>query len=359
MDITFYSLMILGIIASLLPFIPHKHWVFRVPEFLKLQLLSLQILVVITGLFFWEQWHGLWFYIGFAFTLLLILHHLYDLFPFSIFYRWFRPKKQTEQRMSKPIKLISSNVYQFNQSYDRLIHLIDNEQPDLVLTMESNADWEKALRQIEKDYPYQVKETQENTYGMHLYSKLKIKNFKIHFFINRETPSFEVHFETDDNYRFDFFGVHPPPPSPTEEENSKERDGELMRLSKRIRERKNTNETIVVGDFNNVAWASSTQRFRRLTGLIDPRFGRGLLCTFHAKIPLLRMPIDLMYHGESIYVKSFERLPSINSDHFPLCCTFQIAERKVEESTEEQEKGDQQLRDEEIKEGLKQAQSTK
>jgi hypothetical protein len=60
---------------------------------------------------------------------------------------------------------------------------------------------------------------------MHLYSKLKIKTQCSLFFVADD--SIEAKITTADNFKFTFFAVHPPPPSPTEEENSKERDGEL------------------------------------------------------------------------------------------------------------------------------------
>jgi hypothetical protein len=61
---------------------------------------------------------------------------------------------------------------------------------------------------------------------MHLYSKLKITKHSIHYFVADDLPSIEAKITTADNFKFNF-AVHPPPPSPTEEENSKERDGEL------------------------------------------------------------------------------------------------------------------------------------
>jgi hypothetical protein len=62
---------------------------------------------------------------------------------------------------------------------------------------------------------------------MHLYSKLKITKHSVHYFVADDLPSIEAKITTADNFKFTFFAVHPPPPSPTEEENSKERDGEL------------------------------------------------------------------------------------------------------------------------------------
>jgi endonuclease/exonuclease/phosphatase (EEP) superfamily protein YafD len=38
--------------------------------------------------------------------------------------------------------------------------------------LETNEDWRKALKHLEKVYPYQVKAIEENTYGMMLLSKV-------------------------------------------------------------------------------------------------------------------------------------------------------------------------------------------
>src|SRR5699024_1195009 len=179
------------------------------------------------------------------------------------------------------IKIISCNVYQFNEEHDRFIDLVRNEKPDIFLTMESDSNWERSMRVLEEDYPFQEKITLDNTYGMHFYTRLKVISATTHYFVADDLPSIEAELETEDGYRFVFFGVHPPPPSPTEEENSKERDGDLLSVAKKVREYKLP--VVVTGDFNNVAWAKSSSLFKKTSKLIDARIGRGILSTFHSK----------------------------------------------------------------------------
>jgi endonuclease/exonuclease/phosphatase (EEP) superfamily protein YafD len=232
------------------------------------------------------------------------------------------------------------NVYQFNNEYQKLITLIKEVQPDIILTMESNQDWDNALIQIEKDYPNFNKVPLENTYGIHFYTRLQVKSVKVNYFIADDLPSIEASLLTNDGISFTFFGVHPPPPSPTEEDTSKERDGELLAVGKRVKETKGP--VIVVGDFNNVAWARSSILFRKTSELIDPRIGRGFISTFHANYRLLRFPIDLFFHSTDIFVEDFKTLRTIGSDHLPLFCSFfmnkdvDIQEEKVEYLNEEE-----------------------
>lgn len=181
--------------------------------------------------------------------------------------------------------------------------------------MESDINWEKELKQFEKDYPFSVKIALNNTYGMHLFSKIEILEHKIHFFVADDLPSIEAKMKTKDGYIFTFFGVHPPPPSPTEEKNSKERDGELLCVAKRIK--KNASTCIVMGDFNNVAWAKSSILFRKTSETIDGRMGRGFISTFHAKYFFLRCPIDLIFHTSDIFIEKLKKLEYFGSDHFP------------------------------------------
>lgn len=64
-----------------------------------------------------------------------------------------RPKNSNKYERGESISILSANVYQFNQEHHRFIKLIEKVKPDLILTVESNKDWEKALAAIEKDYP--------------------------------------------------------------------------------------------------------------------------------------------------------------------------------------------------------------
>lgn len=335
------------IFLSLLPFVQNQHWVFRVPEFMKLQLFVAQVLVFPFVFMYLGTYPWLW---GIQVAqAALIGYHAYILARYTKFWRTQKPV--LSDASSAKIKIISCNVYQYNSEYHRFIELIQNEQPDAFLTMESNAAWEQAMRVLEKDYPNWEKVTLENTYGMHFYTRLKVVHVETHYFVADDLPSIEATLETADGHRFVFFGVHPPPPSPTEEENAKERDGDLLSVAKKIRNYKLP--VLVAGDFNNVAWARSSMLFKKTSTLIDARIGRGILATFHAKYWFFRVPLDLLFHSADIFIDELAICPPVGSDHFPVRCVFHIdpQTKKQEKDVEGLERGEMHEVDERIDEG--------
>lgn len=347
MTIVYYSLFSLLVLSSVFPRIPRPHWVFRIFDFVKVQVFFLQTLWFLLAWFLVP--HTYWFYAGQAILSAIIIIEASILVRYTPLYKIRQPRRSALS--SAPVTFLSANVYQFNTEYAHFIRLIREVQPDVFFTMESNKDWEKALSVFDQEYPYHYKIALENTYGMHLYSRLKMVNVQEHYFVADDIPSIECQFETADGYSFGFFGVHPPPPSPTEEENSRERDGELLSVAKKIS--KDYTTCIAVGDFNNVAWARSSVLFRKTSGLIDPRLGRGLLSTFHARYPLLRFPIDHIFHSADIFLTHISVLENFGSDHLPLYFRFFIdpGNPEQEKEIEDLEDGEMEEADTMIKEG--------
>ncbi|MEG1021484.1 MAG: endonuclease/exonuclease/phosphatase family protein [Myroides sp.] len=347
MEIAFYSLSTLLIFASLIPLVQDQHWFFRIFDFGKVQILVLQFIVFIAAWAFLQKTTG--FYITQLILVGCMVYEIYLLYPYTPFYKI--EKKVKTDKSSESIKIVSTNIYQFNKEYNRFLKFLENENPDIILTMESNKDWEDALQALKPNYPYFCEIGLENTYGMHLYSKIEMTDCQKHYFVADDIPSIEATFKTKDGFEFVFFGVHPPPPSPTEEENAKERDGELLSVAKKVKE--NHKPTLVIGDFNNVAWAKSSVLFRKTSGTIDPRIGRGLISTFHAKYRLLRFPIDQMFHTTDIFVEELKAMETVGSDHLPLYCKFFIDKINddQEDLVEHLEKDDREEVSEMIEEG--------
>ncbi len=244
-----------------------------------LQITILQVIVF--GIFvFWAKGETLLFVLQ-IFQLGFLIYHVFTLIRFTKFYK---TKTIADQNtLQNLVRGIAVNVYQFNTQFQKLIDLITKEQPDFYITMESHSDWEKAMRVVEKDYPFSEKVTLENTYGMHFYSKLEILEIKTNYFVADDLPSIEAKLKTKDGYEFVFFGVHPPPPSPTEEKTSKERDGDL--LSHCQKSQKFIKSPYWFREISiNVAWAYSSQLFRKTSELIDARIGEEFLPLFMPNI---------------------------------------------------------------------------
>lgn len=347
METVYHVLCAVLILATLVPFLPHQHWLVRGFDFAKIQIVVLQLTLLAAAPFLLPPSPKLW-----VWQTSLLSCALYNLYILARFTRWWPvlPVEVVEEH-SDDVTLLSANVLQFNTQYDRFLKQVRDTDPDIVLTMESNEDWETALKPLESDYPYLCKIPLENTYGMHLYSKLPMTS-EVHYFVADDLPSIEARIQTRKGYRFVLFGVHPPPPSPTEEPNSKERDGELLSVAKKIRQDKKT--TVVIGDFNNVAWARSSELFRKTSETIDPRIGRAMCCTFHARYRFLRIPIDQIYHTPDVFVQEIFPLPDFGSDHFALFCRFFINRHddSQEERVEHLEAGEMAEVNEMIQDGI-------
>ena len=254
-----------------------------------------------------------------------IFYQIKIIYPYINFSYFKSPKTQD---LDSCISIISVNVLQYNNSYNKLIDLVEAYHPNILVTFETDEKWGKALSKIEKHYPNNINIPQDNTYGIHFYTNLRVIKFVKHHLISSEVPSIEAHLIDNENRAFIFWGIHPPPPSPTEKATSKQKDAELMLVAKLVRAAKLP--CIVTGDFNNVSWSRSSQLFAKVARLKDARLKKGLYGTFPASFPMLRFPLDLLFHSKDFVVNQIQTLRNIDSDHLPLYAVLSlVAENNV------------------------------
>ena len=213
------------------------------------------------------------------------------------------------------LSVLVANVLMDNRETDRFLAVVRRYDPDLVLVLEPDARWEAALRPLDAAYPHAAKEPLPNTYGMLLYSRLPLADAETRYLVEPDIPSMHARVRVGRRW-VALHALHPDPPNPEYATETTERDGELLLVAREVRER--GGPTVVVGDFNDVAWSATTRLFQETSGLLDPRVGRGTFSTYNAKWPLLRWPLDHVFHSDHFALVRLERGPAFGSDHFPV-----------------------------------------
>lgn len=332
--------------ASLTKF---DEWWVRAFDFPRIQI-SFLILVVLIITMLISPYEELWQIILTGLLALSLIYQLIKIFPYTLLSR----KQVLSFHGNDPKAIISilvSNVLTTNTKYDKLIDLVNRKKPDVLLTLETDKKWEEELSTLEKDYPFTVKIPLDNLYGMHLYSKLKLEDYDVKYLIKEDIPSIHGYLRLNNNTRVKFHALHPQPPSPTEDPTSTNRDAELLLVGKDVK--KDQESVVVFGDLNDVAWSRTTKLFQKLSGLLDPRIGRGFYNTFHADFRLLRWPLDHVFHTNDFTLIELSRGPHIGSDHFPMFIKLNYEPRaeKIQEEPEEATEDEKEWADEKIENG--------
>jgi endonuclease/exonuclease/phosphatase (EEP) superfamily protein YafD len=314
-----FAFSILLVIVTFIPLIKNEYWIFRVCDYPRLQKLVIAIVcIVLLSLYFKTDY-------GFNELLLLIMilnaaYLLCQILPFT----WLG-KKQV-QRITAEIpengfRVMISNVYQDNKNYKGCLEEIKKANPDVLLLLETNSAWEKETNVLEDHFPFYKKVPLENTYGMLLYSKLELRNAEVKYLVEKDIPSIHTQIVLQGGQLVQVYAVHPEPPVPMENPTSKERDKELLLVADLAKD--SALPVIVIGDLNDVAWSYTTELFLKMSGLLDPRRGRGFYNSFHAHYPFLRFPLDHAFISTDLKIKEIKRLHNFGSDHFPIFISLQ------------------------------------
>src|SRR5690606_13581435 len=143
--------------------------------------------------------------------------------------------------------------------------------------------WQSALAPLDESHPHGLRCPLDNTYGMHLWSRWPLENGGFRYLIEDDIPSIKTDVRLPWGGTLRLYGLHPEPPSPTQSETSESRDAELLLVGRECA--RVEGPIVVAGDLNDVAWSRVTRGFVQISGLKDPRLGRGLYNSFHARWP--------------------------------------------------------------------------
>ncbi len=311
---TLATLVALLLLATLLPLSRRTGWWIRDLDFPRLQIAVLAVAVLLALLFLLDLDEGAT-QVMLAITVGCLIYQVWWIAPYTGLYRR-EVKAATAGPESGQLRILTANVLTENRNADALIALIREHQPDVFVTLESDAWWQARLDALENDYAHSMKCPLDNLYGMHVYSKFPLEDTAIQFLVEDDIPSMHAMVVLPNGLKVRMHFLHPAPPSPTEHEESTERDAELLVVAKSVKGL--DTPVIVAGDLNDVAWSTTTRLFRKISGLLDPRIGRGMFNTFHAGHWFMRWPLDHLFHSHHFTLSFIRRLPPFGSDHFAM-----------------------------------------
>lgn len=314
MKIVLIAIGFLMIAATALPLLRKDAWWVRIFDFPRLQI-TVVIAATLAAYLTFEWEPGLGENLFLVAVSLCLIYQSFMMYPYTPLSR-----KQVQQSLNatddSSMGLLFANVLMDNRNAAKLKAIISEADPDIILAIETDGWWKEQLQGFEQTHPHTIQQAQDNTYGMIFYSRLEVLNAKVKFLVQDDVPSIHARVRLRSGKEVELRCLHPRPPFPTEDTRSTERDAELLIVGKETKEL--TAPVVVLGDLNDVAWSRTNYLFQDISGLLDPRIGRGFYHTFHAKYPFIRFPLDHFFHSNHFRLVDFKRLAYFGSDHFPV-----------------------------------------
>lgn len=324
--------------AAAAPLIRTGWWPIRILDFPRMQIAVIAAAFAVTLLVICLIWGWSPLRLGALATLgLVVVWEGSHVAPYT---RWWpdeAPPAPADAAAEEEVCLLIVNLDYRNAQHAAMRDMIEAVDPDLLLLVELDERWESALAGIRDRYDWRLGVTRDEGLGLALWSRLPVEDERVRHLVHQDRASLWATLELPDGRLVRFVGVHPTPPGlernsgsdvrdaqgdqdddadPTDNRHdSRIRDAELVLVAREVQDDAEA-AWVVAGDFNDVAWSHTTRLFKRLSGLQDPRIGRGLLNTYHSRRPLLRYPLDHTFISAGFGVHELQRVRAPGSDHF-------------------------------------------
>jgi endonuclease/exonuclease/phosphatase (EEP) superfamily protein YafD len=310
---------VLVLLVTLLSVLPTAVWWVQMLGFPRLQVLA--VLVLAGGGLLALGWprHPRLLRLGLlagALAIVLQASYLWPYLPFA-------PKAVADATAAQAhdttsrVRVLVINVLIKNRQDARLRQLVLDTRPDVLLAMEPDAWWVRALRPLHAAYPYRIEMPRADAYGLVLYSRLPLLHPHTQDLEQLGVPSIITGMRLPDGRTFTFYGIHPTPPIPDNYPDGVGlRNVVLHKVARLLRQ--TPGPTLVAGDFNDVSWSKTTHQLVAEGPVRDVSLGRGFYPTFNARIPLMRWPLDHFFVTPQFRVVSLTRPPDVGSDHFAM-----------------------------------------
>ncbi len=285
-------------------------------DFIREPLIYFSAFLLVVTLFVTRK--GRWPIVGMLAVTIAI--HLWRIWPYTFIAPAEVPLPDTVDGASCAT-VLSFNVLQSNEEYDRTAALIDRVDPDILLLMETDTVWQTRLEPQLSRYRHRLDMPLGNTYGMLFASRVEVETAEFSNTFGEGTPTLYATMSMGDGARFELIGLHPRPPLPGE--STAERDASIAAAGARTPD--GVANALAIGDFNDVPWSETSEYFRKAGQYNDPRAGRGSFATFPADYAILGWPLDQIFVKGNVKVEELEIGEDVGSDHLPLVAKVCVA----------------------------------
>lgn len=232
---------------------------------------------------------------------------------------WYLPMDRPTERN---LRVMVSNVLSSNQRYGDFIDYVRSTDPEILVAMEIDLNWQQQLEPLKASLPYTSIEPSSDNFGIAIFSKFPLVKPQEIFWGDGTAivPSLTANIQVLDR-NITLIATHPVPP--LNDEYFKSRNSHVEAMSEFVKEL--GNEAIVMGDLNMSMWSPYYRSFIDRSSLKNTRQGFGTQPSWHVNLPLLRIPIDHCLVTSKIKVVNNQIGKDIGSDHYPLIADLAIA----------------------------------
>jgi endonuclease/exonuclease/phosphatase (EEP) superfamily protein YafD len=208
-----------------------------------------------------------------------------------------------------PIKVLTVNVSYRQFLPRRLLEIVREADPDVVVVQELTPHAERVLADLDKAFPYYRKFPADRQYGIGLWSRHELESSET-IALGR-LPAIQVRVRGPSG-SFTVIGVHLS--APVTRRRAAARNEQLVELAARCAAV--DGPLVVAGDFNTTPYSPYFTDWLETAALTDSRRGRTLSPSWPTMLRLVGIPIDHVAVNDGFTILSHRRLPNFESDHF-------------------------------------------